>query len=332
MRAAPRRATFPPPVGEGIARRTLAAASISAALMFLGPVGAQASKIEGLAYTAAPGEENHIEVSYDSDAQAFRFHDSGVASIDSSGPQACSVEGNSAACPMDWTGQVVVRLGDRNDSAVITNQLPHVKTPSNLYSGTVQMMGGDGDDTLDAGPGIPSTGDLMTTSWVSLWGDGFPSDPVDYGRGNDILIGGAGEDGFVGGPGNDEMIGNGGRDAFDGSPFFTNPDAVATYAAGADTMDGGRGSDTFDGIEASAQNAVDTITCGSGDEGPLLAGFLPGRDMETPGDVVALGSGDSVSADCESVASGLVCPERLNHPCFGTAVIEGSSSRAKAAS
>jgi hypothetical protein len=312
-------------MGQGLGRRAFTAASLATALAILAPAGAHAGKIEGLVYTAQPGEENHLEISYDYEAQVFRFHDSGVSFIQPGSYGDCTVVANTASCPMDWSGQVVARLGDGSDSAVIANQLPYIRTQSNLYSGSVQMIGGDGNDVLDAGPGIPFSGTLITSTFVSLWGDGFPSDPLNRGQGDDVLIGGVGEDGFIGGPGNDLMVGKAGRDSFDGSPFYSGGPDAHLYAAGADTMDGGVGSDTFNGLE-SGSAAADTITCGSGEEGPLIAGFLPGRDMEIPGDAVALGAGDSVATDCEGLATAVVCPESLDRPCVGAAVIEGVAS------
>jgi len=323
-------------MGEGRITRSLFTALIATTLICLAPSAVHASTIDTLAYTAGPGEENHVEISYDYDAQLFRFHDNGVDSIQVGGPGGgggCFASGNDAACPIGWDAKVVARLGDGNDSAVITNQLPHVPTRDNGYSGSVEMVGGEGNDLLDAGPGITFDGDFATgdTQRITLtllwgdgyfWGDGYPN----TGDGDDVLIGGAGDDGFVGGGGNDVMIGKGGRDNFDGAPFYLSPAANASYAAGADTMDGGPGSDTFDGIESPAQDATDNISCGTGAEGPLAWGFLPGRDAVVPGDVVALGAGDSVATDCEALAAGIECPDKLDRPCIGNTLVEGIAS------
>jgi hypothetical protein len=325
----PARGYIRPRMGHGFARRPLTCALLGAALLCLIPAGAHASTIGYRVYTAAPGEENHLEISYDYDAQVFRFNDSGVASIQVGGPGGdggCLASGNDATCPMGagGGGDVVARLGDGNDSAVVTNQLPHVRTPDNLFSGQVRMFGGDGNDLLDAGPGIPFTGDIQTSVWASLYGDGATYESGDQGSGNDILIGGAGDDGLFGGPGNDLETGNGGRDNFDGSPFVLGPNSWSLYAGGADTMVGGSGSDTFDGAETDAPNATDEIACGSGEEGPLAGGFFPGQMVDDdPGDVVAMGPGDIVNSDCEAVAGVVNCPEKLDGPCVGTSDVEG---------
>lgn len=321
-------------MGKGLARGAFIAALLGMGLFTLAPAAAQASTIDDLNYSAAPGEENHLEISYDYVALLYRFHDSGVSSIQNAFGSSCTVVGNTATCPMDWGGQINARLGDGNDSAVVTNQLPHVLTQQNTYSGSVRLIGGDGDDLLDGGPGIPfdgdwEHGDTQRITFTALAGDGSAGDPLDQGQGDDTLIGGAGDDGFNGGGGNDLMIGKGGRDSFDGGPFYV-PESSAGWAQGADTMDGGPGSDTFNGIESAGQNATDTITCGTGEEGHLSAGFLPGRDMVVPGDVVALGAGDSVATDCEAVAAGVECPKKLDSPCVGTSVVEGQAAAGKA--
>jgi hypothetical protein len=328
----PARGYIRPRMGHGFARSPLTCALLGAALLCLAPAGAQASTIGYRAYTAAPGEENHLEISYDYDAQVFRFHDSGVASIQVGGPGGdggCLASGNDATCPIGsgGGGDVVARLGDGNDSAIVTNQLPHVRTPDNLFSGQVRMFGGDGNDLLDAGPGIPFTGDIQTSVWASLFGDGatYESNESKDQGGNDILIGGAGDDGLFGGPGDDIETGNGGRDNFDGTPFFgLGPNSWSVYAGGADTMVGGSGSDTFDGAEIDAPNAVDEIACGTGEEGPLPGGFFPGQMVDDdPSDVVAVGPGDIVNSDCEAVEVAVNCPEKLDGPCVGTSDVEG---------
>ena len=301
---------------------------IGAIALFV-PSAAQASSIDHLAYTAGPGEENHVTVSYDNDTGLFRFEDTGVAAIGSSGTSGCSVTGNVAYCPMDWGGQVVVRLGDRNDSAVLTTQLPHVLTASNLYSGHIQMIGGAGNDSLDASPERPFDGSFYTSGGASLWGDGYRNDrvdPIGADDGNDVLIGGAGEDGFLGGGGDDVEIGGGGPDFFDGSPFITGSGGIDVYSGGSDSMYGGAGSDVFNGVESSAPNASDTISCGDGEEGPLSSGFLPNQDLKVPGDTVAFGQGDVVGTDCETVAAGIECPKTADAPCVGTTQLSGNAS------
>lgn len=83
------------------------------------------------------------------------------------------------------------------------------------YSGTLEFIGGDGADKLDA-------------SQVKF------AVTMDGGLGNDSLIGGGGNDFFIGGQGNDSVNGFGGDDLLDGGD-------------GNDRLDGGFGNDTLTG-------------------------------------------------------------------------------------
>src|SRR5262249_31923497 len=83
---------------------------------------------------------------------------------------------------------------------------------------TVEIHGGDGNDTIKGGAGDDK-----------LFGDAG-NDTIDGGGGADTISGGAGDDTLTGGPGNDTIKGDDGNDTIDGG-------------AGADTVDGGKGND-----------------------------------------------------------------------------------------
>jgi Ca2+-binding RTX toxin-like protein len=296
------------------------------------PSSAGASTIFNGAYRADPGEQNHLTISYDAGAGSYRFEDTGVASIGPNpinGYGGCTVVGNVATCPEGPVGSatkgVSAEMGDGNDSAVITTSLP---PPDPSGQGVVQgprLGGGGGDDLLDSGPGNPYDGSVQRTIDAGLSGDHGLA-PIHDGSpdGDDVLIGGVGNDAMTGDGGNDVMRGGGGADWFDGSPFGVgNPAPHQRLAAGADTFEGGEGSDAINGLEPDGAAAADRIDCGSGAEGALIAGFIPGRDYQVPGDVVIVGGVDEVGADCEAVAGVIECPERLDEHCIGTTKVEG---------
>ena len=93
------------------------------------------------------------------------------------------------------------------------------KTLTNIE--TAHLMGGDGDNTLDAG--------RFTLGPVTLFG----------GRGKDSLIGGSRDDLLDGGDDNDALAGQGGNDMVN----CGDGDDIASGGNGNDTIDGGRGND-----------------------------------------------------------------------------------------
>jgi Ca2+-binding RTX toxin-like protein len=116
--------------------------------------------------------------------------------------------------------RVGVYLRDRNDSVINNSDL------------AISARGGDGNDTLKAGPrGDDLSGDDGNDTLYGLAGN----DWIEGGPGNDRLYGGEGSDTLSGMSGNDREYGGGGPDTLNqsGDPDF--PDA--------DLLSGGGGND-----------------------------------------------------------------------------------------
>ncbi|WP_349601045.1 cadherin-like domain-containing protein [Azospirillum argentinense] len=80
-------------------------------------------------------------------------------------------------------------------------------------SSAVELIGGDGDDSLTGGAYADSLRGDNGNDWLD-GGDG--NDTLSGGNGNDWLCGGGGNDTLSGGSGNDTLTGGGGNDLLDG--------------------------------------------------------------------------------------------------------------------
>ncbi len=158
------------------------------------------------------------------------------------------------------------RAGQASDSVKVSSQASDVKAAhySLVLAGSsgpneIQIsLSADGrsyliesSGTLEAGggpcanpPGDPDELTCEASAISGIWYDGGAGDDVvivarnvpapvtlSGGPGNDLLVGGAGNDKLSGGPGNDTLIGRGGNDKLSGGP-------------GNDTLIGGPGEDT----------------------------------------------------------------------------------------
>ena len=217
----------------------------------------------------------------------------------------------------DHTAGVTVRLND----------LPDDGAPGegdNVLGSLGGILGGSGDDTLEAGPDstglVGGAGDdtlIGSPEGESLLGQ-EGNDDLAAGGGNDSLGGGAGADRIGGGPGRDEAsyageleplrltIGNGPGDGAEGE----NDDILADV----EDLIGGRGSDVMvgdaDANRLVASGGADLLFGGDGadtlegwDDGDRLnAG--PGRDRVRAGasDLPLLADGERDRTDCNSSA------------------------------
>ena len=104
----------------------------------------------------------------------------------------------------------------------------------------IKADGGDGDDVLIGGGGNDTLKGGRGND-VILGGAG--NDTLDGGKGNDCLFGGEGNDTLHGGKGNDWLFGGGGNDRLYGGKGNDH----LYGGAGNDVLRGGRGRDTLDG-------------------------------------------------------------------------------------
>ena len=175
---------------------------------------------------------------------------------------------------------------------------------ASLFTGSVTLAGGSGNDTLIGGRGSNVlNGNAGRDSLIG--GDG--NDTLNGGTGNDTLRGNAGDDRMFGDEGNDKLFGGNGQDLMDGGVGSD----VLTGEVGNDTINGGAGNDAISG--------------GSGDD--LLNGGL-GNDSilgGTGNDLLRSGGGSDYlsgeSGDDRFAASGA-------HIIFGGGVnaVSGSSN------
>ena len=156
----------------------VSAEAASAAIAFADLKGGlEGSRLGPVRFVGSAGEVNHVTVKHDS--AGLRFVDS-ANRVDARGD--CEqIDVHTAWCPYSDSGEMRVRLGDRDDKATV--DLP----------GFIPVTGGRGDDVL---VGL-SSGDAL------VGGDG-----------DDTLRGGPGGDYLTGGPGRDRLFGGRGDDGF----------------------------------------------------------------------------------------------------------------------
>ena len=164
-----------------------------------------------------------------------------------------SIDGHLDLTQLDLNNFPTVEVGRIDTGTLIGNDLDNVLSAV----GDADIEGGGGNDSLFATTG----------------GSDLPS-ALHGGAGNDMLIGGGGDDFLDGGAGNDVLQGSSGDDTLDGG-------------TGADLMEGGAGNDTvdyskrtgnlrigvgvlYDDGEANEHDNVyldvETILCGSGND------------------------------------------------------------------
>jgi Ca2+-binding RTX toxin-like protein len=135
--------------------------------------------------------------------------------------------------------------------------------------GVADVKGGDGDDTIVAGP---ITAASSCPSGCHL---GVGSQTFEGGDGNDIVYGERGNDTLLGGPGNDQLFGGIGDDLLKGGP-------------GNDRLAGGFGADSIDGEEGDdyvrGDSTIDRIfdTGGGTDTLSFSTGITPGFGGTVP--------------------------------------------------
>ncbi len=127
---------------------------------------------------------------------------------------------------------------------------------ASLFTGSVTLAGGSGNDRLLGGRGKNVLNGNAGNDSIT---GGDSSDSLNGGAGNDTLLGNAGDDRMFGEEGSDKLFGGNGQDLMDGG-------------AGSDVLTGEVGNDTINGSAGS-----DAISGGSGDD--VLNGGLGGDSI-----------------------------------------------------
>jgi hypothetical protein len=272
--------------------------------------------VDSLAFTAAPGESNDLQVR-PGPAGTVAFVDPG-STIDATGPTCVEISAHEAQCTSALADGVSVQLGDGNDRVTVSVDLPGRLSGGDgndtLTGGArdERLSGGAGDDVLDGGAGADllsgedgrdtvryagRTAPVRVDLARETLGEEGQADEADTvtsdnevvvgGNGADTIVGNAAANTFDGGPGNDVLNGLNGNDTVIGG-------------AGDDTVDGGLGDDVVDGAGGN-----DRVTGGSGADdlrGGAGTDRLYGRDGD-PDRLDCGPDGDTADADAIDVVA-----------------------------
>ncbi|MEA2480903.1 MAG: hypothetical protein QOJ07_2825, partial [Thermoleophilaceae bacterium] len=242
--------------------------------------------------TAASGEANDSGVTL-TDAGDLEFFDNRVKATAGAG---CSVVGGDAVCPLTGITQIVVALGDKNDSLSIEATLPPLSfsggtgTDEVIYAGDVK---GGATVTLD---GVANDGRGVAldniAADVEVVDGTFESDTLIAGATGVLLNGSDGDDTLTGGAGNDNIKAAYVED--------TGLDLGAFSTQGKDTISCGGGNDQVF-ADAKDKIASDCEVIGKPAGGDRYAYMgSAGNDTITVGEFVnatvhGLGGNDSIS-------------------------------------
>jgi Ca2+-binding RTX toxin-like protein len=206
----------------------LAGVVVAAAVVSPVAVGATAEVLpfpddDVVAYQAAPGETNVVEQT--SSAGVVTFHDS-VAVI-TAGVGCAQIDPNEVQCSVAVLEDVLIFLGDGDDTAVV-------------HSEPVSVSGDGGNDELTAlcpGPRCRASGksgdDIITGFSLAIGRGG--NDTMTGSDRPDELFGSSGDDTIDGGGGPDQIFPGFGNDTVDGGE---GPDIVVFDSAGFPTPSG----------------------------------------------------------------------------------------------
>jgi large repetitive protein len=95
-----------------------------------------------------------------------------------------------------------------------------IRNAATADSDLLDVRGNDGNDQITVAPGV--SGAIGVRLFGDAGDDVLTGDVLELhgGDGDDLLVGGPGNNLFFGGAGEDTMVGNGGNDTFDGGPDF----------------------------------------------------------------------------------------------------------------
>lgn len=180
-------------------------------------------------YSATATLANDLTISLVAGNYVFD-EDSESINVTGTGSGGCTGSGTGlVTCPDSAISSINVDAGDMNDTVTIQS-----------LADPATVLGGTGDDTLDAG---------SATAAVTLDG-GVDNDSLTGGGGNDRLSGGTGNDVLFGGGGNDILSAGAGNDLIDGDSGSDQlVEGADTDFTLTDSSLGGLGTDSLTEIE-----------------------------------------------------------------------------------
>ena len=213
---------------------------------------------------------------------------------------------------LDFTVAGITTLGINGnggaDKLTITSLDP-------VFSGIVNLSGGEGNDTLDTSGAkitLPKVGTkpAVTLPINTILSGGAGNDKLTAGIGNDILLGDSGNDTLKGQAGNDRLFGGIDNDSLDGgigndtllgesgNDSLVGGDGKDGLSGGAgnDRLDGGKGNDTLlgDAGKDTLLGGADTDICLGGDDDDTIDG---GASPVLARDTIAGQAGNDKLAD-----------------------------------
>jgi Ca2+-binding RTX toxin-like protein len=153
------------------------------------------------------------------------------------------------------------------------------------------IKGGGEGDILSARGGTQGVGPILSHPIEIIGGEG--DDTIDGGNGNDVLRGGNGDDTLSGGEGNDHFYGGDGSDTVDYS-FATNTIKASLFTHSAT----GQGPDTFAGIDNLTGGSNNDTLIGNGADNVLDGN---GNATASPGDTCQGKGGSNTYLNCETI-------------------------------
>jgi Ca2+-binding RTX toxin-like protein len=284
-------------------RLLVAIAAVTSLLAAAAP-SAQAGEVafhfgDTLRFLPNPGEVNTVTLA----RSGPNYVVTDTTTPPTAGLNCTAVPPNAVSCPAADVESVSFDFGDLNDTGTVAASVV-LSNNFNLF-----FQGGDGNDILNAGPGV-NFGQYFGEDGNDTLNGSTNSDRLGGGDGNDTMLGGDGGDSLESDDGNDVLSGQAGDDRLDGgsSPGGNGADFLSGGPGEFDDLDYRRDVNMFldaNGVADDGENCpgaacekdnvaadLERIDTGEGDD-IVRAGGRPNVIFSSGGDDVVDGQGGS---------------------------------------